>query len=99
MNKDKLLLLITILYKRRTFLLIHFILASVIAVSYALSAKKTYSSSATILPPGANSVLNSFLPAEMTQGLGGAISALTGSSGDATNKILAILIAENLLNK
>lgn len=97
MNKDRIIFLISLLIKNTRYLILHITILFIFAISYALSAKKTFTSFAVLIPPdGSGTVLQSFLPTEMMQGLGGAISALTGSSGDSSNRILAILNSRKL---
>jgi uncharacterized protein involved in exopolysaccharide biosynthesis len=97
MNIDRIILLISVLTKNIRYIILHVLVLSIFAVSYALSAKKTFTSFSVLIPPGGiSTALQSFLPSEMTQGLGGAIGALTGSSGDSSNRILAILNSRKL---
>ncbi len=102
MSENHLIPIVKALYKRKKFLVIYFIVVTVVSVSIALSARKTFTSYAVVLPPNA-SPLNSFLPSEMTRGLGSSIQSLTSTSGDDTNKMLSILnsrsLAETIINK
>ena len=95
-NKEKAINFFTKLYRRRRFLLWHIIITCVIAVIISLSVKKTFISSATVLPPSSTSPFLSFLPESMSQGLGGTIRSLTGGSGDDTFKLMSILNSRNL---
>lgn len=105
MNKEQnktILKLISLLYRWRKFLVVHIILISIVAVVISLVIPKTFTSSATILPPSTNS-FSSFLPPQMTTGLGGAISALTGDPGSDTFRIMSILksrqMAEEIIDE
>lgn len=95
MEESRLVTLLRAVYKRRLFLTIYFLIISSIAIFLALNVRKTFTSSALLLPPNSTS-LSSFLPMEMTRGLGGAIQSLTGGSGNDTNKILSILYSRSL---
>ena len=56
---------------------------------------KTYTSSATILPPNTTSS-TSILPQSMTEGLGGALGDLASGSTSGTNTLLSILHSRQL---
>lgn len=84
-----------IAYKHRAFLLLQFLVISVLAVTIALVIPKTYSSSATVLPPS-SSEFPSVMPPEMTTGLGGVIERLTGTSGSDSNRLISILKSRKL---
>ncbi len=84
-----------IAYKHRGFLLIQFLLVSALAVTIALVIPKTYSSSATVLPPSTTG-LPSIMPADMTTGLGGVIGSITGTPGSDSNRLISILKSRNL---
>lgn len=90
------------IYKRRKFLSIYILLTCILALSISLSVKKTYVSSATILTPS-SSGFSSFLPPSMTEGLGGAIGALTSNPGSGLNTLMSILksreIAEQIVDE
>jgi uncharacterized protein involved in exopolysaccharide biosynthesis len=86
------------LYSRRRFLIVHTILVCIIAVAIALSLRKTYTSSATILPPE-TSELSSFLAGDLSGGIGGVPGALSGGSNTATRKLLSILNSRSLAER
>lgn len=84
-----------LLLSRRKFLAIYTVTIALGAVLITLIIPKTFSSRSTILPPS-TSVLSSFLPPQMTSGLGGAISSLTGDPGSDTYRIVSILKSRSL---
>ncbi|MTI88632.1 MAG: hypothetical protein FH748_11755 [Balneolaceae bacterium] len=90
---------VALLYEWRKFLIIQIGIVSVVAVIIALIIPKTFSSSATILPPGESSALTAFLPQSMTQGLSGVLGSSAFDKGGETNKIIAILYSRNLAEK
>lgn len=83
-------------YRWRKFLITHLILVAIGAVIIALIIPKTFTSSATILPESSQNIANMILPQKMTEGLGGAIGALTGSAANETNTIMSILKSRDL---
>jgi len=89
-QNNKLITFLKVLYNKRKFLIFHFVIISIVSVAVALSIAKTYSTSATILPPNTTST-SSILPANMTEGLGGALGSLAAGSSSGTNRLLSIL--------
>ena len=88
------------LYKRRKLLLVNFLILCVVTVAVSLILPLTYSSTAVIMPPGgSSSLLSSFLPSNMTTGLGSAIGGILGNASDEANKAMAILGSRTLAVK
>lgn len=87
---------VKLVYRWRIFLILHLIAVAVVSVIIALIIPKTFTSSATILPEGGGNIASSFLPAEMTEGLGSAIGSLTGGGRGQTNKIMSLLKSRDL---
>lgn len=91
------------LFHWKKFILIQFFLLSIFAIILALSLPKTFTSSATILPPGQSNLLNSILPQSLTRGLTGALGGGAFDKDGETTKILAILesrtLGEKILNE
>lgn len=96
MPKNSLTNYIQLIYRWRKFLLLHLVLVALGAVIITLIIPKTYTSSATIVPESSQNVANMILPQKMTEGLGGAISALTGSASNQTNTIMSLLKSRDL---
>lgn len=88
-----------LLYKSRYFLLIQSVLIAIISVLIALSVPKTFSASATILPPEQSGALTAFLPQGMTQGLNSVLGTSALNKGGETNKIMSILYSRKLAEK
>lgn len=88
-----------LLYKSRYFLLIQSVFIAIISVLIALSVPKTFSASATILPPEQSGALTAFLPQGMTQGLNSVLGTSALNKGGETNKIMSILYSRNLAEK
>ncbi len=89
------------LYKRRKLLLVNFLILCVVTVAISLILPLTYSSTAVIMPPGSSSaLLSSFLPSNMTTGLGSTIGGiLGGNASEEANKAMAILGSRTLAVK
>lgn len=91
------------IFQRKKFVAIQFFLLSVFAIILALSLPKTFTSSATILPPGQSNLLNSILPQSLTRGLTGALGGGAFDKDGETTKVLAILesrtLGEKILNR
>jgi len=87
---------VQLIYRWRKFLTLHLTLVAIGAVIITLIIPKTFTSSATVLPESSQNVANMILPQKMTEGLGGAIGALTGSASNQTNTIMAILKSREL---
>lgn len=83
-------------YRWKMFLILHFTVVAIGAVIIALIIPKTFTSSATILPESSQNLANMVLPQKMTEGLGGALGALTGSAANETNTIMSILKSRDL---
>ena len=61
MNIDRIILLISVLTKNIRYIILHVLVLSIFAVSYALSAKKTFTSFSVLIPPGGiSTALQSF---------------------------------------
>lgn len=88
-----------LIYRSRYFLLIQSVLIAIISVLIALSVPKTFSASATILPPEQSGALTAFLPQGMTQGLNSVLGTSALNKGGETNKIMSILYSRNLAEK
>lgn len=99
MKKIDLIYLLRVLYKWKMFLIIGFICLSIISVGTSLIVPLTFSSSATIIPPGGNSLLSSILPTSMTKGLGGLIGGAKSDPESGINKLFAILKSRDLAEK
>lgn len=95
-SKESLAYYFKVFRRWKKFIVIHLISVSVIAVVLSLIVPHTYNSSATILPSEGSGALNTIIPPQMTEGLGGAISRLTGTGRDDKNMLLSILNSRNL---
>ena len=95
--------LIKMLNKWKKLLVISIIFLSVASVIVSLIVPLTYTSGATIIPPGGGSVLDNFLPTSMVKGLGGLTGSSPGGSNNGENKTMSILmsreLAENTINE
>ena len=94
-QNQKLITFLQTLFSRRKFLIIHLIAVCIISVLIALSMAKTYTTSATILPPNRASS-TSIIPQHMTEGLGGALGQLASGSNTGMNTLLSILHSRQL---
>src|SRR6056297_3592972 len=90
-SKNKFPYYINLIYRWRKFLALHLSIVAAGAVIITLIIPKTYTSSATIIPESSQSIANMILPQKMTEGLGGAIGALSGGASNQTNTIMSIL--------
>ncbi|MFV1882894.1 MAG: GNVR domain-containing protein [Balneola sp.] len=98
-NSFSLLDIISVLLKWKAFLITQIILLCVFSVLLALSLPKTYTSSATILPPGQSNLLNSILPQSLTRGLAGALGGGAFDQDGETTKVLAVLNSRTFREK
>lgn len=91
MQSINLLSLVDILKKWKRLLISSVIILSIFSVTISLIVPLTYSSSASIIPPGGGGLLDGFLPASMTRGLGGLISGSSSDPNNGVNKTISIL--------
>lgn len=98
-SKKKFPYYLNLIYRWRKFLALHLSIVAAGAVIITLIIPKTYTSSATIIPESSQSIANMILPQKMTEGLGGAIGALSGGASNQTNTIMSILKSRELAVK
>ena len=99
MQEINLLSLIGLLKKWKNLLITSVLLLSVFSVSISLIIPLTYTSSASIIPPGGGSIIDGILPAAMTRGLGGLISGSSSDPNNGVNKTISILKSRELAVK
>lgn len=96
MQEINLLSVIDIVKRWKVLLISSVIVLSVFSVTISLVVPLTYSSSASIIPPGGGSLIDGFLPASMTRGLGGLISGGSSDPNNGVNKTISILKSREL---
>ncbi len=97
MKDINLISLFDIIKKWKILLFISVISLSIISVTLSLIVPLTYTSNASIIPPGGNSLIDSFLPSAMTKGLGGLISGSSSDPNNGVNKTISILKSRELV--
>jgi len=96
LSKKNFTVYLKLLYRWRKFLIQHIIIIAFFSVLITLIIPQTYTSTATILPESSQNLANMILPQKMTEGLGGAIGALTGNASNQTNTIMSILKSRDM---